>query len=599
MRKRDRHQTVKHKPSKPILATATLTALDVRTHILVKISSAIAGVAVVTALIGVWFLVVFPLPLMLAGKTILHGFDDNTANSVRLQWTAPGDDGTIGLARSYDIRYSTQPLDEATWAAATPIPEPPAPQLPGSAETFLVSGLSPKTTYYFALKATDDQGNQSAISNIATKTTNCFEAWSCTDWSACTNSLQSRTCTDLNACDTTVSKPEESRSCQVATTTTPPSCTEDWLCTDWSSCESGKQTRSCTDQNSCNTVEQKPGESRTCEILPPVGGGDIEGIQETYIVVAPNTGGPPLVKIFDKAGKLKWQFYAYSQTMTCGLNLAVGDLGSDGIDEIAVAPGKGCEPLVKIFSYQGYLINQFYAYEKKFRGGVTIALGNADNSGSSEVIVAPASSGGPNVRIFSYVNGQYVQRIANFLAYDAKFRGGTSLAIGDLDGNRTTEILTVPALAGGPHVRIFTYTNRRFRPSILGFLAYDAKFRGGVSIATGDFNRDKQKEIIVAPASRGTPLVRVLARESNGKISVVNNGFFAFNRSHRGGVSIAAGDVDYNGKDEIVTAVHSGDQALVRIFRNDGKKILYEWTAFPKEMQFGVNIATGKFTPPR
>ena len=43
-------------------------------------------------------------------------------------------------------------------------------------------------------------------------------------------------------------------------------CTEDWTCTEWSSCENNRQTRTCTDRNVCATEENKSAESQTCEI---------------------------------------------------------------------------------------------------------------------------------------------------------------------------------------------------------------------------------------------------------------------------------------------------------------------------------------------
>ena len=44
----------------------------------------------------------------------------------------------------------------------------------------------------------------------------------------------------------------------------PPTCTEDWICEDWSSCVNNRQTRVCTDLNDCDTTENKPEESRRC-----------------------------------------------------------------------------------------------------------------------------------------------------------------------------------------------------------------------------------------------------------------------------------------------------------------------------------------------
>jgi subtilisin family serine protease len=87
--------------------------------------------------------------------------------SATLSWTATGDDGPTGRASSYDVRYSSAPITEANWAAATPAAGEPAPRTAGTAEGFTVEGLEPGTEYYFAVKVTDNDGNVSAFSNVA------------------------------------------------------------------------------------------------------------------------------------------------------------------------------------------------------------------------------------------------------------------------------------------------------------------------------------------------------------------------------------------------------------------------------------------------
>ena len=89
------------------------------------------------------------------------------SNSVRLNWTAVGDDGTSGTAASYDIRYSTSNITSANWSSATQVSGAPTPRQSGTVETMIISGLSNNTTYYFAIKAIDEAGNASAISNVA------------------------------------------------------------------------------------------------------------------------------------------------------------------------------------------------------------------------------------------------------------------------------------------------------------------------------------------------------------------------------------------------------------------------------------------------
>jgi hypothetical protein len=90
---------------------------------------------------------------------------------VTLSWTAPGNDGMIGQATTYDIRYSLGPITEANWIQAMKISNLPVPKVSGSKEVFKVTGLSASTTYYFALKTGDSEPNWSKLSNIYVKNT--------------------------------------------------------------------------------------------------------------------------------------------------------------------------------------------------------------------------------------------------------------------------------------------------------------------------------------------------------------------------------------------------------------------------------------------
>jgi len=94
-----------------------------------------------------------------------------TATSIALSWNAPGDDGNTGTATSYDVRYSTSNITEGNWSSAIPVSGEPIPQVSGSSESLTVSGLSPRATYYFAVKTKDEVPNESGISNVATRTT--------------------------------------------------------------------------------------------------------------------------------------------------------------------------------------------------------------------------------------------------------------------------------------------------------------------------------------------------------------------------------------------------------------------------------------------
>ncbi len=95
-----------------------------------------------------------------------------TATSIALSWNAPGDDGNTGTATSYDVRYSTSNITEGNWSSAIPVSGEPIPQVSGSSESLTVSGrLSPRATYYFAVKTKDEVPNESGISNVVNRAT--------------------------------------------------------------------------------------------------------------------------------------------------------------------------------------------------------------------------------------------------------------------------------------------------------------------------------------------------------------------------------------------------------------------------------------------
>ncbi len=94
-----------------------------------------------------------------------------TATSIPLTWTATGDDGSTGQASSYDLRYSTQLIDNTNFDSATQVAGVSGPAPAGSIENVTVSGLQAGTQYFVAVKVVDEAGNSSTLSNVVTSTT--------------------------------------------------------------------------------------------------------------------------------------------------------------------------------------------------------------------------------------------------------------------------------------------------------------------------------------------------------------------------------------------------------------------------------------------
>ncbi|GAG18220.1 unnamed protein product, partial [marine sediment metagenome] len=96
---------------------------------------------------------------------------DATANSITLNWTAPGDNFDLGTAAEYDIRYSTSDITETNWADATQVEGEIEPNITETHESFEVTGLGNDTLYYFAIKTLDERNNTAPLSKVVSRKT--------------------------------------------------------------------------------------------------------------------------------------------------------------------------------------------------------------------------------------------------------------------------------------------------------------------------------------------------------------------------------------------------------------------------------------------
>ena len=96
-----------------------------------------------------------------------------TPTTVTLEWTAPGDEDTVGTAAQYDLRYKTGQLSWENWDDAIPVSGEPAPSPSGSPDSMVVTGLTEDSTYCFGIKTKSHAGTWSWLSNIPTAI--CFD----------------------------------------------------------------------------------------------------------------------------------------------------------------------------------------------------------------------------------------------------------------------------------------------------------------------------------------------------------------------------------------------------------------------------------------
>jgi len=120
------------------------------------------------------------------------------------------------------------------------------------------------------------------------------------------------------------------------------------------------------------------------------------------------------------------------------------------------------------------------AYGAKFKGGVELGAGDVDADGIDEIIAAPASGGGPQVRLFKLTGGKG-SILNQFFAFNKKLRIGISLASADIDGNGSDDIIAGIG-SGGSNVRMLDQKAKRIFPE---FYAYSIGLKSGITVASG------------------------------------------------------------------------------------------------------------------
>jgi hypothetical protein len=134
------------------------------------------------------------------------------------------------------------------------------------------------------------------------------------------------------------------------------------------------------------------------------------------------------------------------------------------------------------------------------------------------------------------------------------------LKVVDLGNDNIPEIIISPSSGYEPYVKIY-----RLDGSLISqFLSYDKKYLGGVNFTIGDLNSDGKKEIITAATANGGPHIRIF----NNQGTIINS-FFAFAKNDTGGINVDLGNLYEDLKPEII--VSSNNSQNTSVFDSNGK----------------------------
>ncbi|MGL4420731.1 MAG: FG-GAP repeat domain-containing protein, partial [Gemmataceae bacterium] len=146
-----------------------------------------------------------------------------------------------------------------------------------------------------------------------------------------------------------------------------------------------------------------------------------------------------------------------------GARASTGDMNADGRPDLIVAAGFMGGPRVAAFDGRSVaanrptkLFNDFFAFEQSLRNGIFVSVGDLNGDGFGELIAGGGPGGGPRVIAFngrSMLNNNQ-ERIADFFVGSTSDRGGVRLAVDDADRDGITDLVAGSGSGSGSRVTV-------------------------------------------------------------------------------------------------------------------------------------------------
>jgi hypothetical protein len=246
----------------------------------------------------------------------------------------------------------------------------------------------------------------------------------------------------------------------------------------------------------------------------------------------------------------------------------------------ASGAGPGAAPQVNVYNAAtGALVTSFYGLPASFTGGVRVAVGDVNGDGTDDIICAAGPGAAPQITVY---DGKTFQPFMSFYGLPVGFTGGCFVAVGDVNGDSFADIIVSADCGGGPQV---TITSGKDGTMLASFYATAPTFTGGIRVACADLFGTGHADVIAAAGPGGGPQVTIFS----GKTLSLRTAFYALPVTFTGGMYIAAGIV--NGKGDIIVGAEKGGGPEVNVFDAVTQQSLEAFYALPATFTGGVRVA--------